>query len=175
MHLGDLAYARLALHGHRGLGIQRREREYRARCELGRDAAPDSVSPTARTQISGSVSVSNFPAFPATQNVNVTGGTVTTTPSVATTGISRHISLDAGGSGITSFTAINASYVDIRTVFGDIDVTISGPLGVVWRLEMGDDENHPLFFTQRIPVSTITSSCNNAVLNCAATVYIFGD
>ena len=120
-------------------------------------------------QISGNVSVNNFPA---TQNVT---GAVTTTPSVASKAIIRSFSFDAGESGQSSFNQVNASYILAWAHFGDIRVRISGPLGQVWVMDLGDNENRPLFFTQRIPVTLITAECLNVVLNCGATVHIYGD
>jgi hypothetical protein len=132
------------------------------------------VNNLAATQtVSGTVSVDNFPA---TQNVNVTNGAVKTTPSLATRSIDRFFGpLDAGDSGHSSFTPLNASFINVTSISGDIHVIISGSLGRVFYAFLGDNEVHTMALTQQIPVNDIEVHCTNVVLPCAVQVLIFGD
>jgi hypothetical protein len=144
------------------------------------------VNNLAATQtVTGTVNVGNFPTtqavngtvnvgnFPTTQAVN---GSVKTTPSLATRGLERFFGpLDPGGSGHSSFTPLNASYINVTSISGDIEVDIQGSLGRVFRAFLGDNEVHMISLTQQIPVNDISVHCTNSVFPCAAVVYIFGD
>ena len=124
-------------------------------------------------QVSGTVSVSNFPS---TQNVNVTAGTVVTKPSVATRGIDEFFGpLGHGESDSATFTPVKASYINVTSISGDIEVEIHGTVGRVFRAFLGDNEVHAITLTQQIPVDTIEVHCTNVLLDCAAEIYIFGD
>jgi len=124
-------------------------------------------------QVSGAVSVNNFPS---TQNVSVTGGAVRTTPTVATRQVERFFGpLDAGEGGSSSFTTLNASYINVTSISGDVEVDVRGPLGRVFRAFLGDNEVHMISLTQQIPVNIIEAHCTNVILPCAAVVYIVGD
>jgi len=128
------------------------------------------VNNLAATQtVSGTVSVNNFPA---TQNVNITGGTVNTRPTVATREVFVEPRLDAGHSGTTSFTAINASYIHVFSANG-MFLILRGPLGVVMQLQI--DDHRELVLTERIPVTAVDSICANLVDPCDAEVVIIGD
>ena len=121
-------------------------------------------------QVSGTVSVNNFPA---TQNVS---GTVKTTPSLATRLIDRFFGpLDAGDSGDDSFTPINASFINVTSISGTIEVSINGSIGQVFDAFLGDNEVHTMTLTQQIPLSSIHVHCANVVFPCAAHVIIVGN
>jgi hypothetical protein len=128
-------------------------------------------NPAATQTVSGTVSVDNFPA---TQNVNVTGGTVIATPSIATRQVFQQIRIDAGTTGFTSFTAINASFISISTGNGMSFLTFRGPLGQVMHVS-AIEEHEEFFFTQRIPITSISSQCVHFVDPCDADVVIIGD
>lgn len=121
-------------------------------------------------QVSGTVSVDNFPA---TQTVNVTG-TVTTQPSVATRSLNKGIFLDPGKSGIETFDPINASFVQIISHGNSIILVMTGALGTVLGYGGGDDHEE-YFFTQRVPINSITARCENLTIPCLIDVTIIGD
>jgi hypothetical protein len=123
---------------------------------------------SATQQVSGTVSVSNFPA---TQNVNITGGTVSTRPSVATRTVRRAITVSAGESETVTFTAINASFIQVK---GEGIVRISGSIGEVVLFDE-DDEHIEIAYTQRVPVDDIFVACNHTLLDCFVVVNIVGD
>ena len=124
----------------------------------------------ATQQVTGTVSVSNFPS---TQNVS---GAVSTTPSVATRSVNRFFGpLDAGEEQTATFTSINASLINITSISGDVEVIVSGTVGVVFDAFLGDNEVHAITLTQRVPVSAVIAVCTNVILPCAAHVMIFGD
>jgi hypothetical protein len=129
------------------------------------------VNNLAATQtVSGTVSVDNFPA---TQPVS---GTVKATPTVATRSIDRFFGpIDAGKGGHDSFTSLNASFINVTSISGDIQVIISGSLGRSFYAFLGDNEVHTMSLTQQIPVNDIEVHCTNVVLPCAVQVLIFGD
>jgi len=123
---------------------------------------------SATQQVSGTVSVSNFPS---TQNVNITAGTVNTRPTVATRTVRRAITVDAGESETVTFTAINASFIQVK---GEGIVRISGSIGEVVLFEE-DDEHIEIAYTQRVPVDDIFVACNHTLLDCFVVVNIVGD
>ena len=129
------------------------------------------VNNLAATQtVSGTVSVNNFPT---TQAVS---GTVKTTPTLATRSIDRFFGpIDAGEGDHSSFTSLNASFINVTSISGDIHVIISGSLGRVFYAFLGDNEVHTMSLTQQIPVNDIEVHCTNSILSCAAQVLIFGD
>jgi hypothetical protein len=129
------------------------------------------VNNLASTQaVSGTVSVDNFPT---TQAVS---GTVRTTPTVATRSIDRFFGpIDHGNTGHSSFTSLNASFINVTSISGDIRVIISGSLGRVFYAFLGDNEVHTMSLTEQIPVNDIEVFCTNVVLSCAVQVLIFGD
>jgi hypothetical protein len=121
-------------------------------------------------QISGTVSVSNFPA---TQNV---AGTVRTTPSLATRSVGHFFGpLDPGESGDHTFTTVNASYLNVTSISGTINVAISGPIGQIFYAFLGDNEVHMIALTQQIPLNSIHVNCANVVFPCAVQVNIVGN
>jgi hypothetical protein len=123
-------------------------------------------NPPQTQQISGTVSVSNFPT---TQNVNVTAGTVLTKPSVATRAIRPSLLMEAGESASESFTAINASFIAIHTS-DDMQVFVFGSIGDILL-----PNNREMSFTQRVPVNGIRANCFNILLDCAVFLTIIGD
>lgn len=123
-------------------------------------------------QISGAVSVTNFPS---TQNVNVTGGTLRTTPSLVTRSVSRSRVLDAGENDSYSFTSINASFINVSSSNGDVLVQIWGSVGQVFSATLGDDEVHTISLTQQIPLDSLRLFCFNSILSCSVSVVIFGN
>jgi hypothetical protein len=128
------------------------------------------VTSAAATEVSGTVSVSNFPA---TQNVNVTAGTVLTRPAVATRRIETSLLMDASESDFENFTtAINASFIMISTD-DDMSVFINGSIGEVLLLE--GSGHREMSFTERVPVDHIRGVCHNAVFQCFVDVSIIGD
>ena len=127
------------------------------------------VTSAASQAVTGTVSVSNFPA---TQPVS---GTVKTTPSVATAHVRKDLAPEAEESENTTFTSINASFIQVSAIGGDIEVTISGSLGEVFYDIMGDDEVRLMPLTQQIPVNAISTHCTNFVLRCRVVINIFGD
>ena len=129
------------------------------------------VNNLAATQtVSGTVSVDNFPA---TQNVNITGGTVNTRPSTATREVFQQPRLDAGKSGTNSFGVINASYIHVFSDNG-MFLILRGPLGVVMELNI-DGDHREIALAQRIPISSIDYSCPNILDPCDADLVIIGD
>jgi hypothetical protein len=122
--------------------------------------------------ISGTVSVSNFPA---TQNVNITGGTVSATQSVATTAFQKVVTIAAKHTGHDGFNPINASFISVSVGLPGMYLTFSGPLGRV--LSVGPIKNEfSQSFTQRIPINSVEYNCyDNIVVNCVSAVTIIGD
>jgi hypothetical protein len=126
------------------------------------------------SNITGTVSVSNFPA---TQNVNITGGTVNATQSVASKRVFSESNLGPTHTGHDSFNTINTSFILITTVHAPgMIFTFSGPLGTVLVVNPQDAKSFQTqSFTQRIPINAIEYLCNNIVANCQVQVTLIGD
>lgn len=124
--------------------------------------------------ISGTVSVSNFPA---TQDVNITGGTVNATTPVATKRVFRQSNLGPKHTGHDGFNTINTSFIFITGgQAGGMFMTFSGPLGKV--LVVGPIESKSFqqqSFTQRIPIDSIEYFCQSLIGDCSADVTVIGD
>ena len=127
------------------------------------------TNPATTQTVSGHVDVDNFPS---TQDVNVTGGTVNTRPAIATRTLRKFIVVEAGESDTTTFTTLNASFIQVR---GDATfVRVIGPLGEAVQFDDGD-RHIEATYPQRVPINTIFTVCSNVVLDCRALVNIVGD
>ena len=150
--------------------------------------------------VTGTVSVANFPAavaisnFPETQNVNVTGGEVTTKPSPVSIGFSDTMCANAGESTavLLGFPQSSTSALDVTDLTisnplkheigfylqSSIDVRGSGgPFGPsVWAHQDHDGAQASVHhaFTRPVPVNKLILHCTNESAQCCVTVDLIG-
>ena len=149
--------------------------------------------------VTGTVNVGNFPSsvavsnFPATQNVNVTGGEVSTKPSPVTTGFSDSICAAAGEQ-----TRVRLDFIADPILVTDL--TIGNPLkheigfflhtviemrgssgtpsgrDVAWEHQDHDGTQASVHhaFTRPVPVNQLTLQCTNESTECCVTVDLVG-
>lgn len=147
--------------------------------------------------VTGTVSVGNFPSsiavsnFPEVQNVNVTGGEVSTKPSPVTTGFSdvvcanaqdrTGVRLDLNGSSIlvTDLTLSNPlkheiafyllTYIEMRGGGGTFGQS-------VWEHQDHDGTQASVHhaFTRPVPVNLFILHCTNESTQCCVTVDLIG-
>jgi hypothetical protein len=137
-------------------------------------------------QISGTVSVSNFPAtqgvsvsnFPATQNVNVTGGSLDVSSSLATQSRFFVLSTQPGFTKAQSFPTINASLIIVDPRRSDVSFLFfnNTPSGINPTFGFRSPPG-PLVIplNQRIPMTSAQITCFNVVGDCEPTIAIVGD
>jgi len=124
--------------------------------------------------VSGEVEVSNFPA---TQDVNVVGGSVALPP--VTTIWSTPLSIDfipAGGTVDYDVPLMNAVTVSMAETTDEFDVIVGGPLGVPLTIESEDQAQETYFyaFEYPVPVDFVSILCFNESDDCTIDVTITG-
>jgi hypothetical protein len=125
----------------------------------------------ATQQISGTVSVDNFPA---TQKVNVTGGTVLTKSSVATrSGAVNEVNQTSNTNRQFEFDPpINVAFIVINTS-DNLALNVFGPFGVFFLTIHSEDKQ--IVLAQRIPINRISVFCANISLPCTYHMSLVGD
>jgi hypothetical protein len=124
--------------------------------------------------VSGEVEVSNFPA---TQNVNVVGGSIALPPVTTIAGTPLSIDpIPAGESVSHDIPLMNAVSVNVAENFDEYSLFITGPLGTPLHIESGELVQETYFYTflYPVPVDSITIFCQNESTDCFVDVTLTG-
>jgi hypothetical protein len=133
-------------------------------------------------QVSGAVSVSNFPAA---QDVNVTGGAVGASIAPATAAVVLEVTTDAGEEETFLFADVNATAIALwdSSLAGSNDpeanISVLSPLNsggtvVYMSFEDGLDGFDIRTFPQPVPVSGIHVYCANESVHCTLRIAVIG-
>jgi hypothetical protein len=124
--------------------------------------------------VSGEVEVSNFPA---TQDVNVVGGSITLPPVTTIAGTPATIDPIAPGEfETTDIPLMNVVSVNVAESVDEYSVSISGPLGVPLEIESNELLQETYFYTFQypVPVDGISIFCKNESDDCFIDVTLTG-
>jgi hypothetical protein len=128
-----------------------------------------------QTAVTGTVNVGNFPT---TQNVNVTGGSLAISSSLATESQFFVLSTQPGFTKAKSFPTINASLIIVDPRRSDVSFAFfnNTPSGINPTYGFRSPPG-PLVIplNQRIPVNSVQITCFNVVGDCEPTIAIVGD
>jgi hypothetical protein len=124
--------------------------------------------------VSGEVEVTNFPA---TQDVNVVGGSIALPPVTTIAGTPATIDpIPPGEFETTDIPLMNVVSVNVAENFDEYSVFISGPLGVPLDIESGELVQETYFYTFQypVPVDGISIFCKNESDDCFIDVTLTG-